>query len=85
MAQSEVALLCQHMQANFEAMRYLLNDPNLEEGHYVLIRSCIGHIASSQERLELLVGSEVANTIFRNVHHYVLRSETCRRGIKRGR
>jgi len=29
MAQSEVALLCQHMQANFEAMRYLLNDPNL--------------------------------------------------------
>ena len=75
MSRGEVALISKQIQADLEAIRYLLNGPSLEEGHYILIRACVAHITGFHERLDALVGASTADHILRVVHQSVLRRE----------
>ncbi len=84
MIRGEVALICKQLQADLEAIRYLLNGPSLEEGHYILIRACVAHIASFQGRLAVLVGANAADYILHIVYQKVLNSELRRGNTKHG-
>ncbi len=75
MKQSEVALICSQLRMDFEAMRYVLNGSALEEGHYVLIRACIGHITDCREQLAKLVGDANADRLLCIVYCRILKSE----------